>query len=124
MELPGPASNVINAQSSLRPSPDPQLVDMKTPPTDWDKTAACYEFLLFMIPSGVMVPCGIRFDTGFENCTDLWVLDERIRGKDRNAQRLLQFESEEAYVMPKMLKLMQKLYVIHPTYLQIETDVR
>jgi hypothetical protein len=33
MELPGPASNVINAQSSLRPSPDPQLVNMKTPPT-------------------------------------------------------------------------------------------
>jgi hypothetical protein len=97
---------------------------METPPTDWDKTAACYEFLLFMIPSGVMVPGGIRFDTGFENCTDLWVLDERIRGKDRNAQRLLQFESEEAYVMPEMLKLMQKLYVIHPTYLQIETDVR
>jgi hypothetical protein len=73
------------------------LVDMDTPPTDWHMTIACYEFLLCMIPSGVVSPASIA--QGVVNWTDLWVMGERIRNADREAQRSLQFEVEAAHVV-------------------------
>jgi hypothetical protein len=85
---------------------------MDTPPTDWDMTAACHEFLLCMIPNGVMSPASIT--QGIENWTDLWVMGERIRHLDQKGQRLLQFEGEAARVMPEMMKIMESVFVIYP----------
>jgi hypothetical protein len=111
----GLAIHQLCAIGSLSILPYPRsapLVDMDTPPTDWDMTTACHEFLLHMIPSGVMSPASIT--QGIENWTDLWVMGERIRNVDRKAQRLLQFEGEAAYVMPKMMELMESVFVIYP----------
>jgi hypothetical protein len=94
---------------------------MNALPTVQDKIDACRNFLQHLLPSGVTPPACLKYDwsnhvTIVENWTNLWVLDERISGEDRRAQRLLQFEQEEALVLPKIMALMEKLAVIYSTY--------
>ena len=103
---------VIHQMSILSYSRSAPLVDMDTPPTDWHMTAACYEFLLCMIPSGVVSPASIT--QGIVNWTDLWVMGKHIRNVDRETQRSLRFEVEAAHVMPKMMELMESVFVIYP----------